>query len=427
MIAIRDRRKTLTLNNLLICCIVLWPFFWNVWGIFRLTASIGTLMPLYFLWIVTASMVLANRQIKISFTFIWVLFLCTVAVESISRVGAVIPDLSVILCGALICICMAERTADYKMILKCFYIIGIIVSLSVIIDSAFELFRERLINFYTEQSGSVKMRSTATGGILPHCASAGCYIYSGLAAYVAKIRIEKKKWYQANKWVILLIFFVAVLLIQKRGFIVDTVITVAVIIVLQIRKEEFGKIHIKKLIRRSFILVAIVLAIVFIYSTVPMVQGAFDSLVEKFITEDDTYSGRTDLYELAFSLYSGHMITGIGWGKYRLNTVGFFGLSDTSYAVHNVYIQLLCETGILGLVLFLLSSVSSLIYGIRKYRKILKSEKTIMEKSAVELGIAIQIFFLAYCVSGNPLYDYNFCVTYFIGLMLTMISVRKGA
>ena len=107
--------------------------------------------------------------------------------------------------------------------------------------------------------------------------------------------------------------------------------------------------------------------------------------------------------------------------------MGFFGLADISYAVHSVYIQLLCETGIAGLVPFLLSAVSSLIYGMRKYRKILKSGKYIQEKVIVELGIAIQIFFLAYCASGNPLYDYNFCITYFIGIMLTLIPFREGA
>nr|WP_296832373.1 O-antigen ligase family protein [uncultured Marvinbryantia sp.] len=421
------RRKTIILNNLLLCCFAIWPFWWNVWGVFRITASIGTMVPLYTLWILTALMVLISRRIKGSFLYIWFLFLGVIAMESLSRPRAVIYDLSVILCGVLVCILMMQRKADYELILKGLYIIGIVVSLSVILDSAFGLFREGLINLYTEASGDVKRRLTATGGLLPHTASAGCYIYSGLVAYIANTRLKQKRWNWASRWITLLIFGAGALLIQKRGFIADTAITVAVIAILSVKKENLEKIHIQKLIKGIFSFLVIAIVLVIIYNKVPLIQDALDSLVERFATEDETLSGRTELYELAFSLYRGHTFTGIGWGRYRLNTVGFFGLADVSYAVHSVYIQLLCETGIFGLVTFLLAVTSSLVYGMGKYRKIIKTDAHVPEKYIIEMGIAIQIFFLAYCASGNPLYDYNFCITYFIGIMLTLIPLEKGA
>ena len=123
------RRKTIILNNLLLCCFAIWPFWWNVWGVFRITASIGTMVPLYTLWILTALMVLISRRIKGSFLYIWFLFLGVIAMESLSRPRAVIYDLSVILCGVLVCILMMQRKADYELILKGLYIIGIVAAI----------------------------------------------------------------------------------------------------------------------------------------------------------------------------------------------------------------------------------------------------------------------------------------------------------
>lgn len=420
------KRKIITLNNLLIAFFVIWPFFWNIWGVFYFTASIGVSIPLYTLWLLTALIILFNRKIKKSFLYTWLFFLGIIIAESMFRPGTGIIDLSVIFCGAVVCICMVQRKLDYKMILECLYIIGLTVAISVVLDSAFGLFREGLINLYTAQYQEVKTRLTATGGILPHTGSAGCYIYLGLAAYIAKIRLENKKWNRLRRWIILFIFGIAILVIQKRGFILDMIAAVAVLAVLQIKKEKLGKLSENKLAKVIVGIVLIVVIFTVLYSKIPLIKDAFDSLVNKFTEEDSTLSGRTDLYELALSMYKGHSLIGIGWGMFRRNSVGIFGVSDRSYNAHSVYIQLLCETGIIGLGAFLFASLSSLIYGMKKYRKIIKSGLYVKEKSILEAGIAVQIFFLGYCVSGNPLYDYNFCIAYFIGILLTLVSIGKG-
>ncbi len=420
------KRKTITLNNLLMVCFVIWPFFWSIWGVFRFTASIGSSFSLYTLWILTALVVVCNRKVRLSLLYIWFIFLGIIIAETVFRPGTGIINLSVILCGAIVCVFMVQRKLDYKILLECLYIVGITVSISVILDGAFGLFREGLINLYTEEYQNVKIRLTATGGILPHTGSAGCYIYFGLASYIAKNRLENKKWNRLGRWIILLIFGIAILAIQKRGFIIDTIVAVTVIAILQIKKEKVGKISVNKLAKGMVCFVLIMMIMAVLYSKIPLIRDAFDSLMNKFMEEDSTLSGRTDLYELAFSLYKGHSLTGIGWGMFRHNSLGIFGVSDRTYNVHSVYIQLLCETGIIGLGTFLLAAISSLVYGVKKYRKIIRSALYVKEKSILEVGIAVQIFFLAYCASGNPLYDYNFCIAYFIGILLTLVPIAKG-
>ncbi len=416
----------INLYNLLTCFFVIWPFFWNIWGVCRFTAAIGTSIPIYVLWISTFGMLLMIRKIKISFLFIWFMFLGVIIAESLFRPGTGSVDLSVIFCGALVCVLMLNRKVNYRLLLKCLYILGFIVALSVIFDNMFGLFNEWLISFYTAQYQAVKLRLTATGGLLPHTASAGCYIYSGLAAYITKQKIENRKWNHAGQWLVILIFSMAVLLIQKRGFIIDMVIVIAVITFLKQKKEKIGKLDLHILEKGILAVGFLMIILLILYSRIPMIRDAFDALIQKFTEEDSTLSGRTDLYQLAFSLFQGHALMGIGWGKFRLSTEGFFGLANVNYAVHNVYIQLLCETGIIGFGAFLLAVGSSFGYGMKKYRKIIKENVCIPEKSIIELGIAIQIFFLGYCASGNPLYDYNFCITYFIGIMLTLIPIGKG-
>lgn len=427
MIAERTRKaKTIILNDLFIGCFALWPLFWNVWGVFRFTATIGTSIPLYTLWMITAFVVLFSRRFKISFLFVWFLFLGVVAIESISRLRAVIFDLSVILCGVLVCVLMVKRRADYRLILNCLYVCGFVISLCVIFDSTLGIFRNGLINFYTEQSREVKLRLTATGGLLPYNASAGCFIYSGLAAYISLNKLKRNNIKRIKNWVVILIFGIAALLIQKRGFIVDTFFAIAVVLVLQIKKEDLKTIRFQRLVKRIFSLIATLFAFALIYYKVPFIRDAVDSLIQRFTASDDIYSGRGDLYELAFILYRGHTWTGIGWGSYRINTLGIFGLEDMTYSVHNVYIQLLCETGIIGLTAFLIAVVTTIIYGMKKYRKLIKAGIHSQERIFVELGLFMQLFFFAYCMSGNPLYDYNFCITYFVGIMLTLAPIRKG-
>ena len=127
------------------------------------------------------------------------------------------------------------------------------------------------------------------------------------------------------------------------------------------------------------------------------------------------------MFRAAYGSVAGHRLTGIGWGCYRQHSIGVFGgTSDYTYATHNVYIQLLCETGVAGLAAFLAAVGNILIAASYRYRKLVLTDPDSEERVITGAGIFLQVFFLAYCMSGNPLYDYNFVVSYFIGVLLTL-------
>jgi putative inorganic carbon (hco3(-)) transporter len=70
--------------------------------------------------------------------------------------------------------------------------------------------------------------------------------------------------------------------------------------------------------------------------------------------DDATELSRLALWQAAFSLFVGHPVLGIGYGNYKYLYTSFMTISaqlDTLDA-HNLYLQLLSETGLIGFLVF---------------------------------------------------------------------------
>ena len=111
-------------------------------------------------------------------------------------------------------------------------------------------------------------------------------------------------------------------------------------------------------------------------------------------TGNNITTGRNEFYKNAINAFSlgsvGTLFAGYGTGSaYLINKTG----------LHNVYLQLLFDHGLLGLVL----------YG---------SFFTVNIKNAIKkryfFSMCLQIVFLVYCMTGNPLYDYYFFIPYLL-------------
>lgn len=424
------RQRRINLNDVLTWMFAFWPLFWNVSSVMIIPSSIaGFSIPVLLLFAMTAAKVIIYPRIKVSVILCWFVFFLIVFAESVTHLSAQAKsNYPVILFAILYCVMSYEKTINYQIFLRTVFICGLIISAFVIIDTATGVIRNELIWIFTESSQEAIQRHTVSGGILPYSASAGCFIYSGLAAYLTLSRIQEKKT-GAVAWVILLLFLLAAVMIRKRGFVFDLIISVLAFRIMLIRKNDLKTLSVNRSLKRMLFLLLAVIAAIVLYYRLRIVRESVDSLLNRFFMEDETLSGRTVLYRLAFSLYrdSGRYLTGIGWGNYRLQTVGvFFSKSDLTYAVHNVYLQLLCETGILGLSAFLIAVIRTLVYGITKYRRAREETPNRPEVYVIGLGVFLQFFFLAYCMSGNPLYDYNFLITYFGGILLTLTPTIKG-
>ena len=86
-------------------------------------------------------------------------------------------------------------------------------------------------------------------------------------------------------------------------------------------------------------------------------------------------------------------------------------------SAHDVYLQLLAETGIIGLVLFLVPAVSTLVVAMRR-SVAHRGEKPYEDSFCLWACVGAQIFFLVYCFSGNPLYDPQCYIPYFMSCVV---------
>lgn len=138
---------------------------------------------------------------------------------------------------------------------------------------------------------------------------------------------------------------------------------------------------------------------------VPALMSTFD----RFFNESgDISTGRYVLWEYALDEYHKNPILGIGWFGFRFQQLNFT-YSAGYYDVHCIYIQLLCEVGIIGLILVVFAMVFSWFKTLILIKK--RSEK--MPEycySALTISLVIQTFMILYGITSNVLYDRCFII-----------------
>lgn len=152
---------------------------------------------------------------------------------------------------------------------------------------------------------------------------------------------------------------------------------------------------------------------------VPAIGDAIDRFSE--LAGDDSYNGRRGFYLVAIDLFQSAPLFGHGWGSYNeafmMTSQGayFASIGYSSINAHNVYLQLLAEVGLIGLLVFLVAAGYTLVTSIRLARRLLWAGNT-RRATPVVVSIGSQMFFLMYCMTGNPLYDLTPMLLYFVSV-----------
>ena len=248
-------------------------------------------------------------------------------------------------------------------------------------------------------------------GFTAHYSTNSIYLSFGLVCWACGL-IGRKSKLQARDVALGLMFLLSLFLTTKRGPLVASVASIAVCY-LFVNKDKFTGTALKSLI---MVLVAI-LVVGVLATIVPGVDATLQRFVE--LLEDETGGGRSELYDCAWRIFYANPLLGGGWGSYSkyvaTTALGamYSNLGFTSMSVHNVYLQLLAETGIVGLVLFVVPAVSTLIAAMRRSSGHQEGGPC-GESFCLWACVGAQIFFLIYCLSGNPLYDPQCYIPYFI-------------
>lgn len=148
----------------------------------------------------------------------------------------------------------------------------------------------------------------------------------------------------------------------------------------------------------------IAITLVLILCAVPFLPKLFNSSVfsrfavtlSQLQSGADTLSGRLELWSMAFGIFLEHPLIGIGWGGFSSYVSDEFrALHGNVYNAHNIYLQFLAETGIVGFVLIVGGLLYLLTRTIRQSRLLRyeKGEKAVLRRYN-SVSISIQVYFL---------------------------------
>lgn len=195
-----------------------------------------------------------------------------------------------------------------------------------------------------------------------------------------------------------LLLLLSLLLTGKRGHLLANLM--AIIFISAIYAKYKNKGFFRKAIKIVFVLALViaVLALIFPEAAAPFMR---------FIARQggDQTSGRLVLFSYAFDLFKQKPI--LGWGSGAFSNL--FEMGN-----HNVYLQLLSENGLVGFAIFVSMLLLNLSTTLRKLKYNIKNNCPLQNSTHLIFSLYIQVFYLIYGMTGNPLNDGFILIIYLI-------------
>ena len=260
-------------------------------------------------------------------------------------------------------------------------------------------------------------------GLTSHYSTSGMYMSLGTVIAAGLLLVNRSKTGKFNIFLLIILglFFIALVLTQKRAHLLFGVMTVLLMYLI-----GYVKGGLKKKLKQ---ITAITIAAIVIFA-VAMQVPAFASTFERFA---EFFDGSADLNDMssnridklwipAWKEFLEHPIMGMGWRQFKyVHPMSAERLNDC----HNIYLQLLCETGIVGTVIFM----SVILYTYWLTWKTLEREKYNVNSVCyyqLMYSFGYQTFFLLYGLTGNPLYDIQCIYPYIIACVMTYKYSQKA-
>lgn len=140
------------------------------------------------------------------------------------------------------------------------------------------------------------------------------------------------------------------------------------------------------------------------------ILGRFANTIIDMESGRDFSSHRSILYSDAIRLFNNNKVFGIGLGQYK-------ELSQFGTDVHNTYLQVLCEMGLVGFVCYLLPLVVNVYKCIKRNR--------IEDNKYLKISLFFQLFYIIYGFTGNVSVN-EFCYIFYYFAISMVINVRDN-
>lgn len=244
-------------------------------------------------------------------------------------------------------------------------------------------------------------------GLAEHYSSMGMYMSLGVIAYAGVFCSLGTVKSTRRKWIFLAAFALGLVLTGKRG---PTLFAAAsILFVYWLVNRPFTM---KQYLRTFGIGLLVAAVLVAAFMTVPQMRN----VVQRYMSseKEDVTSGRGEFFWIyCLDMIQKKPLTGWGWRSFRYRLVGEYR-QDAMNDAHDIYLQLLAETGAVGLVIFLIFFAACLYVTIRAV-KLQKKYKALSDEEwlCVQSALCFQLYTLLYGITGNPLYDSRCYIPYY--------------
>lgn len=281
-----------------------------------------------------------------------------------------------------------------------------------------------IFNDRTQTEVRLLYRKNLYSGFTFQTAYTAGHIVNGLGLILFSLKMRTRKQNIVDI-ILLFLLFLALIFTGKRGHMLFSLIS----IIITCLSLSSGISKFKKLISIILILSIFMTGFIFVSEYIGLenkLVNSYKNIVFRTSNREDITSGRVLLYRNALELFKEHPIRGIGWGNFREQSLGILSTTRKSH-VHNIYLQLLTETGIICFAVFLVALIYTY-YKTYKLLVLMRDEKLNLSlnwRSGILFSFYSQTFFILYGITGNLLTDKMFLVMYFIAVSIVGSAIKE--
>lgn len=410
------RLKTITIK-LSIIIIMLYALSRLSWGIFLPTSVWGVLLAFSVVFAVYPH--IGSRHLRISLSDITPELMVVMLMISLlwNNQNFAHGDISYEISFAIVTIlyCLVRRYDEwYPTFLKIMILFGVFYAAMTFVCMAIPSIYYSAILPIMEQYGT-SYTPAPEAGFTAHYSSNGIFLAIGVCAVLA-YAVFNAKGRKRKRFVLLSVLLVAALLMTgKRGTLICLVAAAYAVWFLYMGKRRDKVFWI--------ITVTIVLLIcVYIASWFIEPLGNFFARFQEQIASGDISTGRFVLWAEAWERFTQKPLFGHGWRWFRFNSHLANGQD-----VHNVYLQLLTEVGIVGSIPFFVFFFANVRRAVVLYKLSISKEYpfTANQCRAIAFSLIYQVYFLILSFEGTTMYQVEVYVPYFLSCAIGCYCWRR--
>ncbi len=391
------------------------------------------LTSLFIIYIGVSSRSIFHDLKIIKIDMLWLLALMVIIfshtmtqLESSNYINSLISLFSFFL-GVSLLIFSEKNSSSFRLSNKAIIFFSLFYALSVWIQILSPSIYEHFLMLLSENNALEIFEWARAGkyytGFSSNPAFTAGHIVSGIIMLVSNRKIIRSTKQYITSSTLTIFLLLTLLMTGKRAHILFLLISLFLLYFLPFKGEKLAK-RVLHMIIIGIIAIIIIIMTFDVLRSIPVISRTIKTILD-LLAGKDVSSGRTKLYHHAWSLFKENPIMGIGWGNFKKTTLTM-GLFEKEMEVHNIYLQLLCETGIVGFISLLIPILTFLKLTLSSLRIEVQNSKKRSWLSLLYYSMGYQMFFLLYGLTGNVLYDSNFLLMYFYCCTITSAYLLNG-